>query len=192
MKIIIIFLYSYFFKDYEVILMENNKKNFKDSKDSANSKMISFNDINYAIYRIGKWKNSYKLNLIGISNEIPATEVTKDHVLFSMNEIRKSTFEIEGKEVNGIVGLSIQLNMSLRGIAIDDLIMEEKQEYEDIVDEINSLEFEDSDGAIELENDKFLIYKLEKDHHVTNAKPANALTIKYHSEEIQRLKNMNG
>jgi len=175
--------------------MENNKKNStyqKNSQDSANSEMIYFNDINYAIYKIGNWKNSYKINLIGISNEIPATEVTKDHVLFNMNEIRKSTFEVEGKKVNGIVGLSIQLNKDLQGIAMDDLIKEEKQEYENIVDEINSLDFEDSNGAIELENDEFLMYKLEKDHHVTKAKPANAVTMKHHSEEIQRLKNMNG
>ncbi|MDR2967026.1 MAG: hypothetical protein LBU74_03655 [Methanobacteriaceae archaeon] len=175
--------------------MENNKKNYKDQKDSqdlANSEMISFNDINYAIYKIGNWKKSYKINLIGTSNEIPATEVTKGHVLFNMDEIRKSTFETEGKEVNGIVGLSMQLNKDLQGIAIDEIIMEEKQEYENIVDEINSLDYEDSNGVIELENDKFLIYKLEKDHHVTKAKPANVLTMKHHEKEIQRLKNMDG
>jgi hypothetical protein len=167
-----------------------NKKDSKSSKNSANSEMILFNDINYAIYRIGKWKNSYKINLIGISNEIPATEVTKEHVLSNMDEIRRSTFEIEEKEVNGIVGLSMQLNKDLQGIAINDLIMEEKQEYENIVDEINSLKFEDSNGAIELENDEFLIYKLEKDHHVTVAKPANDKTLKHHTEEIQRLKGI--
>jgi len=118
--------------------------------------------------------------------------VTKGHVLSNMDEIRKSTFEFEGKKVNGIVGLSIQLNKDLQGIAMDDLIKEEKQEYENIVDEINILDYEDPSGAVGLENDKFLIYKLEKDHHVTKAKPANALTMKHHNEEIQRLKNMNG
>jgi len=168
-----------------------NSKNQKNSQDLNNSPMISFNDVNYAIYKIGKWKNSYKINLIGTSNEIPATELTKEHVLLNMGEIRRSTFEIEGKKVNGIVGLSLQLSRDLQGIAIDELIMEEKKEYENIVDEINSLDYEDSNGAIELENDKFLIYKLEKDHHVTVAKPANAFTMKHHSEEIQRLKNMN-
>jgi len=166
-------------------------ENKNDIEDSTNSVMISFDDINYAIYKIGNWKNSYKINLIGTSNEIPATEVTKEHVLSNMNEIRKSTFEVEGKEVNGIVGLSMQLNKDLQGIAIDEMIMEEKQEYENIVDEINSLDYEDPNGTIELENDKFLIYKLEKDHHVTVAKPANALTRKHHAEEIQRLKNLN-
>ena len=166
-------------------------ENKNDIEDSTNSVMISFDDINYTIYKIGKWKNSYKINLIGTSNEIPATELTKEHVLSNMNEIRKSTFEVEGKEVNGIVGLSMQLNKDLQGIAIDEMIMEEKQEYENIVDEINSLDYEDPNGTIELENDKFLIYKLEKDHHVTVAKPANDLTMKHHAEEIQRLKNLN-
>ncbi|RBQ23037.1 hypothetical protein ALNOE001_11540 [Candidatus Methanobinarius endosymbioticus] len=49
---------------------------------------------------------------------------------------------------------------------------------------------EDPNESIELENDNFLIYKLEKDHHVTVAKPTNGLTMKHHAEEIQRLKEM--
>lgn len=162
----------------------------KENKDSNDFPMISFNDVNYAIYRIGNWKNKYEINLIGNSNEIPATETTKEHVLNNMKEIRNSMFEIDGKKVNGIIGLSIQLNPLLQGRNIDELIAEEKKEYEDIVDEINGLELEDSNGSIELENDKFLIYKLEKDHHVTVAKPANGKTMKHHAEEIQRLKDM--
>ncbi|MBZ9571703.1 hypothetical protein KQY27_09105 [Methanobrevibacter sp. TMH8] len=153
--------------------------------------MISFNDINYAIYKIGNWKNKYEINLIGSSNEIPATESTKNHVLNNMKEIRKSMFEINGKEVNGIVGLSIQLNPTLQVKDINELIAEEEKEYENIVAEINGLELEDPNGSIELENDNFLIYKLEKDHHVTVAKPANGLTMKHHAEEIQRLKDLN-
>jgi len=165
--------------------------NDTENKD-LNNPTISFNDINYAIYRIGNWKNSYEINLIGTSNEIPATENTKEHVLGNLNEIRNSKFDINGKEVNGIVGLSIQLNPLLQGKNIDDLVAKEEDEYENIVNEINGLETEDSEGSIELENDKFLIYKLEKDHHVTIAKPANGLTMKHHAEEIQRLKEMNG
>lgn len=152
---------------------------------------VSFNDINYTVYKIGKWKNSYRINLIGTSNEIPTTEITRDHVLNNLNEIRNSKFELDGKEVNGIVGLSIQLNPQLQGENIDDIIIEEEEEYKNIVDEINNLELEDSDGSIELENDKFLIYRLRKRHHVISAKPANGLTVKHHAEEIQRLKEMN-
>lgn len=163
----------------------------KKNKDSNNSPMILFNDINYAIYKIGNWKEKYEINLIGSSNEIPVTEVTKEHVLNNMEEIRNSIFELNGKKVNGIVGLSTQLNPLLQGRNIDELIDKEEKEYKNIVDELNNLELEDSNGSIELENDKFLIYKLEKDHHVTVAKPANGLTMKHHAEEIQRLKEMN-
>ena len=171
--------------------VEDTNKNNNESNDSnLNSSMISFNDINYAIYRLGKWKNSYRINLIGTSNEIPATETTKEHVLTNMNEIRNSKFELEGKEVNGIVGLSIQLNPQLQRENINEVIAGEENEYKNIVEEINALEFEDSNGSIELENDEFLIYKLEKDHHVTVAKPANNFTMKHHAEEIQRLKEL--
>jgi len=161
--------------------------NDTENKDS-NNPIISFSDINYAIYRIGNWKNKYEINLIGTSREIPATENTKEHVLNNMEEIRKSQFEIGEREVNGIVGLSIQLNSQLQGKDIDEIVAEEEKEYENIVNEINALELEDSNDSIELENDKFLIYKLEKDHHVTVAKPANGLTMKHHVDEIARLK----
>lgn len=169
----------------------NNKDNFIENSDSSSSTIISFDNVNYAIYKIGNWKNKYEINLIGSSNEIPATETTREHVLSNMNEIRASTFEMGEKEVNGIVGLSIQLNPKLQGVGLDEIIAEEEKEYKNILDEINELNLEDPNGSIELENDKFLIYKLEKDHHVTVAKPANGLTMKHHMEEIQRLKKLN-
>jgi hypothetical protein len=174
-----------------------NKNNIKSSNeinenDPNSGKInISFSDVNYAIYKIGKWKNTYKINLIGTSNEIPATEVTKKHVLSNINEIRNSKFELGENEVNGIVALSIQLNPELQGIDIAQIIADEEIEYKNIVDEIDGLELEDPNDFIELENNKFLIYKLEKDHHVTVAKPANGLTMKHHAEEIQRLKELN-
>ena len=175
----------------------NNKNNIKPSNEINENDPnfgkinISFSDVNYAIYKIGKWKNTYKINLIGTSNEIPATEVTKEHVLSNINEIRNSKFELGENEVNGIVALSIQLNPELQGMDITQIIADEELEYKNIVDEIEGLELEDPNGFIELENDKFLIYKLEKDHHVTVAKPANGLTMKHHAEEIQRLKELN-
>ena len=174
-----------------------NKNNIKSSNeinenDPNSGKInISFSDVNYAIYKRGKWKNTYKINLIGTSNEIPATEVTKKHVLSNINEIRNSKFELGENEVNGIVALSIQLNPELQGIDIAQIIADEEIEYKNIVDEIDGLELEDPNDFIELENNKFLIYKLEKDHHVTVAKPANGLTMKHHAEEIQRLKELN-
>ena len=58
---------------------------------------IDVNDINYAIYRLGNWKNDYEINQIGLSKEIPVTEPTITHIKFSMDEIRKSQFDISNK-----------------------------------------------------------------------------------------------
>ena len=55
---------------------------------------ISVNDINYAIYKIGNWKNKYEINQIGLSSEIPVTKPTINHIKLSMDEIRKSEFNI--------------------------------------------------------------------------------------------------
>ena len=66
---------------------------------------IKCSNIDYAIYKVGNWKNEYKLNLVGTSDEIPVTNVTKKHVLFNMEEIRKSEFDMGGRKVNGIVAL---------------------------------------------------------------------------------------
>ncbi|KZX14358.1 hypothetical protein [Methanobrevibacter curvatus] len=148
---------------------------------------IKFNDLNYAIYKIGSWKNSYEVNLIGNSNEIPQSQVTKNHVEMSMTEIRKSSFEIENKVVNGIVALGYQLNPNLKKIAIDDLIKKEEEEYNNIIEELESLKLEDNEKTIDLNENDYLIYKLEKDHHVTIAKPTNEFTQAHHLKEIEKL-----
>ncbi|MGL4670310.1 MAG: hypothetical protein ACRCVG_06960 [Methanobacteriaceae archaeon] len=163
------------------IISTNNNKN--------NKKTINFNDINYAIYNIGSWKNSYEINLIGTSNEIPATESTRDHVIMSMDEIRKASFEINDKTLNGVVALSIQLNDKFKEMDINELIAKEEKEYDDIMEELSNLDLESSDDSVKLDNEKFLIYKLEKDHHVTVSKPANDFTMNHHMEEIKKLKN---
>ena len=64
---------------------------------------IDVDDINYAIYKLGNWKNNYEINQIGLSKEIPLTKPTITHIKFSMEEIRKSQFEISDKTVNGFV-----------------------------------------------------------------------------------------
>ena len=66
--------------------------------------------MNYAVYKIGEWKNSYEINQIGISKEIPVTKHTLTHVKFSMEEIRNSQFQISDKTVNGFVAIAMQLN----------------------------------------------------------------------------------
>ncbi|MDR2545574.1 MAG: hypothetical protein LBD03_08615 [Methanobrevibacter sp.] len=159
----------------------NKKKEDKDVE-------IKFSDINYSIYKIGSWNNSYKINLIGKSNEIPVTKSTVDHVLLSMNEIRKSNFEVDGENINGILALSTQLNSELKETPIKELIAIENDEYKNIVDEINELKLETPEKSVKLDNDQYLIYKLEKEHHITIAKPANKFTENYHVEEIEKLK----
>ncbi|MDR1721754.1 MAG: hypothetical protein LBR24_01745 [Methanobrevibacter sp.] len=149
---------------------------------------IGFDDINYAVYKIGNWAKEYRVNLIGKANEIPVTQVTVDHVSMSMEEIRKSVFEVGGEELNGILALSLQLDPALTNIPLTDLIAIEEEEYKDIVKELKNLVLEDEKKTVPLENDDYLIYKLEKDHHVTIAKPANSFTEKHHQEEIEKLK----
>ncbi|MDR0911508.1 MAG: hypothetical protein LBM96_02775 [Methanobrevibacter sp.] len=148
---------------------------------------IKFSNRNYAIYKIGSWENKYDLNLIGNSNEIPVTKNTKNHVELSMNEIRKSTFEISDKIVNGIVALSYQLNPSLKEIAIDELVEKEEKEYQNIINELSKLKLESDDNYIDINTTDYLIYKLKKDHHVTIAEAANEFTQAHHLKEIEKL-----
>ena len=36
----------------------------------ADEDIIRVDDINYAIYRIGDWKNDYEINQVGLSREL--------------------------------------------------------------------------------------------------------------------------
>ena len=54
----------------------------------SNDEIVNVNDINYAIYKIGDWKNDYEINQIGLSNEIQKKKNTVFHVKMSMDEIR--------------------------------------------------------------------------------------------------------
>ena len=71
--------------------------------------IINFDNINYAIYKVGSWKNHYEINQIGLSKEVPVTKATLHHVKLSMDEIRKSEFDIDNKTVNGFVAIALQL-----------------------------------------------------------------------------------
>ncbi|MDR2624460.1 MAG: hypothetical protein LBC39_07880 [Methanobrevibacter sp.] len=159
--------------------LEDNKPKFME---------IGFDDVNYSIYKIGFWKNEYKVNLTGKSNEIPVTESTIDHVILTMKEIRKSSFTVDGEDVNGILALSLQLDSKLKNISIEELITIEEREYKNILKELKELKLENPQKSIKLDNDQYLIYKLEKEHHITIAKPANKFTEEYHIGEIERLK----
>ena len=60
----------------------------------SDDEIINIDDMNYAVYKIGSWKNNYEINQIGISREIPVTKHTLNHVKLSMDDLRNSEFEI--------------------------------------------------------------------------------------------------
>ena len=150
---------------------------------------IKVDDINYAIYKIGDWKNHYEINQIGLSREIPASENTITHVKFSMDEIRASRFEISDKTVNGFVAIALQLNSKLQDMDLEDVIELEEREFNSILEELDNLTLLSDDEEITLETEDYLIYKLEKEHHLTNSIPANTFTKKFYLEEMKRIED---
>ena len=155
----------------------------------ANEETINLDDMNYAIYKIGQWKNNYEINQIGFSNEIPVTENTLMHVKFSMDEIRNSKFGISDKTVNGFVAIALQLNPKVQEMGLDEAIELEENEYKSILEELDNLELLDENGNMPLETDEYLIYKLEKECHVTQSIPANDFTKKYYQNEIKKIED---
>ena len=155
----------------------------------ANEENINLDDMNYAIYKIGQWKNNYEINQIGLSNEIPVTENTLMHVKFSMDEIRNSKFGISDKTVNGFVAIALQLNPKVQEMELDEAIELEEKEYESILEELDNLVLLDENDSIPLETDEYLIYKLEKECHVTQSIPANEFTKKYYQNEIKKIED---
>lgn len=154
--------------------------------------VVKCDDIDYAIYTVGEWKNDYKINLIGTSDEIPVTKVTREHVLFSLDQIRKSVFNINGKEVNGLVALGRQLNPEIQEMSLDDVIALEEKEYKNITEEILELPMLPEDEEIDLATEDYLIYKLVKEEHsITASKPANKFTLDHHMAEIKKLQKQN-
>lgn len=155
----------------------------------ATQEIIDVNDMNYAVYKIGEWKNNYEINQIGISSEIPVTKNTVHHVKLSMEEIRMSTFEISDKSVNGFVAIAFQLNPKVQEMELDDVIALEKKEYDDILKELDDLVLLDDGETLSLETEDYLIYKLEKDCHVTNSIPANKFTKRFYLDEMKRIED---
>ena len=153
----------------------------------ADENKIDVNDINYAIYRLGNWKNDYEINQIGLSKEIPVTEPTITHIKFSMDEIRKSQFNISNKTVNGFVAIALQLNPKVQDMDLNDVINLEQKEYDNIIEELDNLELLDENSTVDLNDENYLIYKLEKECHVTMSIPANEYTKKYYEKEMKRI-----
>ena len=155
----------------------------------ATEEIINLDDVNYAVYKIGEWKNNYEINQIGLSKEIPMTKNTLIHIKFSMDEIRNSQFSISDKTVNGFVAIALQLNPKVQEMELDDAIALEQSEYESILEELDNLELLDENETIPLETEDYLIYKLEKECHVTTSIPANEFTKKYYIDEIKRIED---
>ena len=155
----------------------------------ADDEKINVDDYNYAIYKLGEWKNQYEINQIGLSREIPVTKNTVTHIKYSMDEIRASQFEISDKTVNGFVAIAIQLNSKIQDMEIEEVIKLEETEYNNILDELESLELLSEDSVVSLDGEDYLIYKLEKDCHVTNSIPANDYTRKFYLEEMKRIED---
>lgn len=158
----------------------------------VNENEIQCDNINYAVYKIGDWKNDYEINIIGTANEIPVTKPTLEHMLKHMDHIRASVFEIGGKEINGMIGLSMQFNPSFASRDLDELIELEEKEFKNIMDELNSIELKKADDTISLDTDEFVIYKLEYDGHTLSPKPYNDYAKRHQMEEIKRLKELSG
>lgn len=158
----------------------------------ADEDIIKVDDINYAIYKIGEWKNDYEINQIGFSREIPVTENTLVHVKFSMDEIRNAMFDMSDKEVNGFVAIAEQLNPKIQEMDLDDVIELEEKEYQNIIKELDELELLGNDETIPIDGEDYLIYKLEKEHHVTKSTPANEFTRQFYIAELKRIKEALG
>ncbi len=150
--------------------------------------LVFFDDDSYAVYRLGNWENKYNINLMGIDNEIPATEITKNQSLKIMNEIRNYSFNYRGVEINGMLGLAIRYT-DLNLEDIDKLIAIEKREYENIKKELANLKLENYKDFVELNNEKFLIYKLKENcHGAVMSRPANNFTREHSTVELSKIK----
>ena len=155
----------------------------------VDDKNINVNDINYAVYKIGDWKNDYEINQIGLSSEIPVTKNTLDHVKFSMDEIRNTEFSISDKKVNGFVAIAMQLNPKVQEMELDDIVSLEQEEFDNILNELDGLKLLDDDCSIPLDGEEYLIYKLQKDCHVTTSIPANDFTKKFYEIELKKIED---
>lgn len=155
----------------------------------SDDKSINLDDINYAVYKIGDWENHYEINQIGLSHEIPVTKNTVTHIKFSMDEIRNSEFSVSDMKVNGFVAIAIQLNPKVQQMEVKDIVKLEEEEYQNILSELDNLELLDDGESIPLEGEDYLIYKLEKDCHVTTSIPANEFTQKFYEAELKKIED---
>ena len=55
------------------------------------------------------------------------------------------------------------------------------------MEELENLELLSDDDSMPLETDEYLIYKLEKECHVTTSIPANEFTKKHYEDELKKI-----
>ena len=106
-----------------------------------------------------------------------------------MDEIRNSQFSLSDKTVNGFVAIAMQLNPKVQEMELDDVIELEENEYKNILSELDGLDVLSDDESIPLEGEEYLIYKLEKECHVTTSIPANEFTQKFYEAELKRIED---
>jgi DNA-directed RNA polymerase specialized sigma subunit len=106
-----------------------------------------------------------------------------------MDEIRNSQFSLSDKTVNGFVAIAMQLNPKVQEMELDDVIELEEKEYQNILSELDGLDVLSDDESIPLDGEEYLIYKLEKDCHVTTSTPANEFTQKFYEEELKKIED---
>ena len=123
--------------------------------------------------------------LVEMAQEILQAQIAGKQM--SMEEIRRAEFETPDKKVNGFIVIAMQLNPKVKDMEMDDLIELEEKEYKNILEELNGLELLADDESIPLDGEEYLIYKLEKEHHLTKSTPANEFTRQYSIEELRRI-----
>ena len=72
---------------------------------------------------------------------------------------------------------------------VKDIVKLEEEEYQNILSELDNLELLDDGESIPLEGEDYLIYKLEKDCHVTTSIPANEFTQKFYEAELKKIED---
>ena len=51
------------------------------------------------------------------------------------------------------------------------------------------MELLDDDGTIPLDTEEYLVYKLQKEHHLTTSTPANEFTKKFYKKELKKIED---
>jgi len=83
----------------------------------------------------------------------------------------------------------MQLNPKVQEMELDDVISLEQEEFDNIMAELEGLELLDEDSTVPLQNEEYLIYKLEKECHVTTSIPANDFTKEFYKNELKKIED---